>query len=294
MKFEKENQEDTTSMTMLTLIIIAFSGIGTFLTGYNLSALSGSVILLKKEFNLDDFWHMAIVSIGVGTAAVSALGGGYVCDLLGRRPVIMLSSAMFFIGSLILACAGAKKALLVGQIFVGFGAELEAHLASSSVDKGLTTSSAPPYMAEISPSYARGRLMAVTGACFAFGTSLSGIVAGIFSYYSWGWRCIFGVSAGPAILQFFGFLFLPESPRWLIKKERNGKAKVILEKLHGKHLAAKEYEDIMYSEVEHRRHLEQELNDSFQTGEPDRASYSAIFCYKIICWQVEASEKFYY
>jgi len=34
-----------------------------------------------------------------------------------------------------------------------------------------------------------------------------------------------GLAAVPALIQFIGFLFLPETPRWLIQKERYDKAK---------------------------------------------------------------------
>ncbi len=119
--------EDTTgenkSISTFTLFIISLSGFSGFLTGYNMAVLSGSMILVKDEFNLNDTWHMLIVSVSVGSAAISALGGGYLSDkILGRKLVIMISSAMFVTGSVILACSPVKATLLVGQVFIGLGA----------------------------------------------------------------------------------------------------------------------------------------------------------------------------
>ena len=53
----------------------------------------------------------------------------------------------------------------------------------------------------------------------------------------------------PAILLFIGMLFLPESPRWLARKERWEEAKAVLVLVHGKGDAsnpwvAKEFQEI--------------------------------------------------
>lgn len=40
-----------------------------------------------------------------------------------------------------------------------------------------------------------------------------------------------GIAAVPAITQFLGFIFLPESPRWLIKRGRYQQAYEILKRL---------------------------------------------------------------
>ena len=42
-----------------------------------------------------------------------------------------------------------------------------------------------------------------------------------------------GLAGFPSLVMFFGFIFLPESPRWLLRKERNIEARAVLAKLRG-------------------------------------------------------------
>lgn len=42
-----------------------------------------------------------------------------------------------------------------------------------------------------------------------------------------------GLAAVPAVLQFIGFLFMPESPRWLISKGRYDDARKVLQRVRG-------------------------------------------------------------
>jgi len=44
---------------------------------------------------------------------------------------------------------------------------------------------------------------------------------------------MFGLAAVPSIIQFIGFLFMPETPRWLITKGYVDKARTVLHRIHG-------------------------------------------------------------
>ena len=57
----------------------------------------------------------------------------------------------------------------------------------------------------------------------------------------------------PAVIQFIGFLFLPESPRWLVRHGHNEKALEVLYKIHGSEQADIEYESIKSAEKEQKR-----------------------------------------
>jgi MFS transporter, SP family, solute carrier family 2 (myo-inositol transporter), member 13 len=57
--------------------------------------------------------------------------------------------------------------------------------------------------------------VAITGGQF-----ISCLVAGALSDVPQGWRYMLGLSAVPAMFQLLGFLYIPESPRWLADKNR--------------------------------------------------------------------------
>ena len=102
-------------------VLTFLSAIGGFLFGYDTGVISGAMILLRDEFLLNSVWQEAIVSVTVGTAAVLALVGGFLNNKIGRKPVIILASLVFIVGSIFLALASDRYMLLIGRIIVGAG-----------------------------------------------------------------------------------------------------------------------------------------------------------------------------
>ncbi|KAK7122028.1 hypothetical protein R3I93_022971 [Phoxinus phoxinus] len=220
-----------------------FSALGGFLFGYDTGVVSGAMLLLKREMNLSSLWQELLVSITVGAAALSALAGGFLNGLFGRRICILLASFIFSAGGIILSVAQSKEVLLCGRLTVGLGI-------------GIASMTVPVYIAEVSPSHLRGQLVTINTLFITGGQFVASVVDGVFSYLPHdGWRYMLGLSVVPAVLQFSGFLFLPESPRWLLQNGETQKARLVLSQIRGGVDVEDEFESI-------RSSVEEERNDS--------------------------------
>lgn len=113
--------QDATSTPRFVYVLAFFSALGGFLFGYDTGVVSGAMLLLKTEMNLNTLWQELLVSSTVGAAAISALSGGFLNGWFGRRICILLASFIFSAGGVILSVAPNKEVLLVGRITVGLG-----------------------------------------------------------------------------------------------------------------------------------------------------------------------------
>ena len=74
--------------------------------------------------------------------------------------------------------------------------------------------SVPIYLSECAPKESRGSIITINNLSLTGGQFLSAFVCAILSDVDSGWRYMLGLAAVPAVVQFFGFIFLlPESPR---------------------------------------------------------------------------------
>ncbi|GFR94259.1 proton myo-inositol cotransporter [Elysia marginata] len=222
-------------------VLSALATIGGFLFGYDIGIVAGSMLFIQPYFELSTFWQEAIVSGTVGAAAVAALMAGWLTDRVGRKPTVMASSVVFTVGGVLMGAAPSKEVLLLGRIVAGLGV-------------GLASVVVPVYVAEASPPHIRGRLVSLHQLLINTGIIVSSLLAGGFSYVvPHGWRYMLGMAAVPGLIQFFGFLFMPESPRWLVAKGKMADARAVLSRMRGGADVEDELEEIQVTVLEAER-----------------------------------------
>ncbi|XP_015784389.1 proton myo-inositol cotransporter isoform X1 [Tetranychus urticae] len=207
----------TSSPPVFIYTVSLLSAICGFLFGYDTGIVSGAMVLIKKQLDLNDIWQELIISITLVFAWIFSLIVGYFTDRFGRRPVILFASVVFTLGSVVMAIAMGKWTLLIGRAIVGVGI-------------GLASMVGPMYIAEVAPSNIRGSLVTLNNLFITGGQFIASVTAGCLSYldHDLAWRLMLGIAGIPAFIQFIGFFFMPESPRWLVKKGKDEQAKAVL------------------------------------------------------------------
>ncbi|CAH1782789.1 unnamed protein product [Owenia fusiformis] len=226
-------------------VLTLFASIGGFLFGYDTGVVSGAMLLITEVFNLSSLWQEVIVSVTIGVAACFAIIGGFMNDRLGRKPTVLFGCCVFTIGGVVLGAAQNTTMLVLGRTILGIGI-------------GISSMTVPMYLAETAPSHMRGRITMTNQLAITFGMFMAGIIDGLFSYdRKNGWRFMLGLAAVPAVLQFIGFWYMPESPRWLISKGRKEEARAVLKKIRGYDQVEEELGGIVLSFQESTVELEQ-------------------------------------
>jgi len=215
----------------LIIIISCVATLGGFLFGFDSGVINGTVDGLRQAFNSDSIgtgFNVASMLLG---CAVGAFFAGQLADLYGRRTLLMVSAVFFIISAWGSGIADTSSAFIVYRILGGLAV-------------GAASVMAPAYISEIAPAHIRGRLATVQQVAI-----ISGLSAAFFSNYLlantaggstvefWygytAWRWMFWIELAPATLFLVALFFIPESPRYLVLKERDSDATSVLAKLFG-------------------------------------------------------------
>ncbi|XP_031250839.1 probable polyol transporter 4 isoform X2 [Pistacia vera] len=196
-----------------------FASLNSVLLGYDVGVMSGAIIFMKEDLKMSEVQQEVLVGILSIISLLGSLAGGKTSDVLGRKWTIALAAIVFQSGAAIMALAPSFTVLMIGRVLAGVGI-------------GFGVMIAPVYIAEISPSVARGSLTSFPEIFINFG-----ILLGYISNFAFSglpvhinWRIMLGAGILPSIFMGCALFVIPESPRWLVMQQRVDEARVVLSK----------------------------------------------------------------
>ncbi|GMM28348.1 myo-inositol transporter [Martiniozyma asiatica (nom. inval.)] len=207
--------------SLLIIFLTVLTSISGFMFGYDTGYISSALVSIGDSFGEklsygDEQLITAATSLG---ALIFAFSSGVVVDIVGRKPVLMFSNIMFIVGAIVQCAAHGVWTMIVGRFIMGFGV-------------GIGSLIAPLYISELAPSRFRGRLVVLNCLGITGGQLIAyAIGAGLNSVHN-GWRIVVGLSMIPPAIQFVSFFFLPETPRFMIMKNKVDEAVKIFKRTH--------------------------------------------------------------
>ena len=221
--------------------------LGGLLFGYDTAVISGAVGSIDAYFisplGLPEMARNSLSGWTISSAIFGCILGaaiaGWISTVLGRKGGLMVAGLLFLLGSL-------------GSAWpeIGFGPigemgpkalyQFIAYRILGGVGVGVASMLSPLYIAEISPSAIRGRLVSFNQLAIVGGILLVYFV----NYFvasqgddAWirttGWRYMLASEAIPSVILVVLLMFVPDTPRWLVLRGRSDEALVQLRRVMG-------------------------------------------------------------
>ncbi len=231
-------------------LICLVASLGGLLFGFDTAVISGTVGMVESQFGLSKLYVGWFTSSALIGCIFGALVAGALGDQYGRKPVLITAAILFILSAVGSAVPPTFSFLIPARVVGGIGV-------------GMASVLSPLYISEFAPPKTRGKLVALYQLSIVIG-----ILAAYFSnwwlqqysidhpsifagtpflqkvFVEEVWRSMFGAETIPALLFLVLLMFVPESPRWLIQKNKAEAGWAILERVSGTAVAKKEYEEI--------------------------------------------------
>ncbi|KAI8293970.1 Sugar transporter STL1 [Colletotrichum sp. SAR 10_98] len=175
-----------------------------------MSGIIGAENRFARDFNNPDpDMQGNITSLYNIGCVVGSIISYFIGERLGRRSMLMSGATIMIIGSILLGASENLATLLAGRIITGIG-------------NGMNSSTAPVYLSECAPASIRGALLTLQGTVTILGVVIAYWTDYGTSFYesSFQWRFPLAFQAFFAVFIVLQIVGLPETPRWLVARDR--------------------------------------------------------------------------
>ncbi|KND87650.1 putative glucose transporter rco-3 [Tolypocladium ophioglossoides CBS 100239] len=249
------------------IVIGFFVAFGGVLFGYDTGTISGIIAMPYWQntfstgyrnptghLDITTSQESAIVSILSAGTFFGALSSPFLADYIGRRPALMVATWIFNIGVIFQTASTSIPLFLAGRFFAGFGVgEVSALNCESPVSDIALSLAVPLYQSETAPKWIRGAIVGAYQLAITIGLLLAAVVNNATSQRmdTGSYRIPIAVQFAWSLILFTGLIFLPETPRYLIRRDKPKKAMKslgIIRRLPADHPAIQqEYDEIKAS-----------------------------------------------
>ncbi|MBE6453707.1 MAG: sugar porter family MFS transporter [Alphaproteobacteria bacterium] len=203
-----------------TLVLVAImASLGGLLSGFDMGVISGALLYINQTWELSPLAQGWLVSSAIVGSVIGAAANGILADIYGRKKIIIATAIIFIIGSIMCGYATTANWLIFSRIVIGIAV-------------GMISFVAPIYLSEIAPEKIRGSLVSLYQLALTAGILLSYLINRIFANFEFNWRWMLGSGAIPAVILLIGILFLHDTPRWLISKNKIDEAREVFKKIY--------------------------------------------------------------
>jgi len=255
--------------TGLVVALTAAATLGGLLFGYDTAVISGVTSAITHNFVTPrhlsaadaNFLSGLAISIALLGCVLGAAVAGPVSTRIGRRAGLLIAGVLFLVSSL-----GAGYPEFFWSLFGAVGDRaLPAFLfyrVMGGTAIGMASMLAPMYIAEVAPPETRGMLVTFQQIAIVVGINLVYFVNWLIQsghsrtyLLETAWRHMLASAAIPAALLIVFMLLVPETPRFLVLKDRDAEALALLKRLVGTDTAQSTLSEIKATLIEHTRPL---------------------------------------
>lgn len=254
-------------MNLYVISVTLVATLGGLLFGYDTAVISGTVASLDTVFiqpkGLPEISANSLLGFTVASALIGCIIGGFCGGFLssryGRKNALIIAAILFLVSAIgsaypELGFAEIEDSNSIPYYLNNFLPEFVIYRIIGGIGVGIASMVSPMYIAEIAPADVRGKMVSFNQFAIIAGQLLVYFVnyfIALSGDYTWlntvGWRYMFLSEVVPAALFLVLLFFVPESPRWLVLKNKLQQAEVVLKRLLGRDAGQLELHNIQSS-----------------------------------------------